>query len=281
MAIAYGGSGKKQPHSRDEPAELNDLPAELSGSQCPNVVLSSLASDEYDLLRPYLERVELPQHYILFEQGQKIEYVYFPCDGMVSFVVLTSDGRSVEVGIVGHEGVVGTPRCVGLTRGPFRAICQIPGHAARLRGDVLEELLPSMPRFQLAVGRYILMQGLQMAQIAACNRLHEIDQRLARWLLMCQDRVERDVLRLTHEFLAQMLGTGRPSVSLAAGTLERDGLIENGRGAIRILDRTGLENAACECYGVIQNFNCELGLRGLSSLDHGFVGEQTSTPLPK
>jgi CRP-like cAMP-binding protein len=105
------------------------------------------------------------------------------------------------------------------------------------------------------------MQGMQVAQLAACNRLHDIDQRLARWLLMCQDRVDSELLPLTHEFLAQMLGTGRPSVTLAAGALESSGLIENMRGTVKVLNRKSLEQAACECYGVIQHFNGGLGLK--------------------
>src|SRR5204862_3618470 len=114
---------------------------------------------------------------------------------------------------------------------------------------------------QLITNRYVLMCGLQVAQIAACNRLHEIEQRLARWLLMCQDRVEAKVLPVTHEFISQMLGTGRPSVSLAAGTLQRAGMIENLRGRVRIVNRTDLENAACECYRALKQFNGSLGIR--------------------
>src|SRR5437764_15476920 len=111
------------------------------------------------------------------------------------------------------------------------------------------------------LSRYIRVQGLQIAQVAACNRLYELGQRLARWLLMCQDRVDSEVLPLTHDFLAQMLGTGRPSVSLAAGTLERQGMIENLRGRVRIVNRTDLENAACECYRALKQFNGSLGIR--------------------
>jgi CRP-like cAMP-binding protein len=120
---------------------------------------------------------------------------------------------------------------------------------------LLEETLRYAPERQLVLNRYVLVQGLQVAQIAACNRLHEIEQRLARWLLMCQDRVDSELLPVTHEFLAQMLGTGRPSVSLAAGILQRAGTIENLRGTVRILNRKDLEGAACECYRAMQRFN--------------------------
>jgi CRP-like cAMP-binding protein len=150
---------------------------------------------------------------------------------------------------------VGTPLAVGLNRGPYRSIMQIPGHGVKVKSEVLQQKLAEMPQLRLLLNRYVLTQGLQIAQIAACNRLHEIDQRLARWLLMCRDRVDSDLLPITHEFLAQMLGTGRPSVSLSAGTLQKNGIIDNARGAVRILDHSKLESAACECYRAIQQFN--------------------------
>lgn len=232
-----------------------------TGSAVKNVLLLSIPDNEFDLLRPHLEFVDLPHHYILHEQGEKLDFAYFPNEGMVSLVVSSADGRSVEVGIMGKEGMVGTPLAVGMRLGPYRAIMQIPGNATRINADLLQELLPLAPSLQMELSRYVLMQGLQMAQVAACNRLHELEHRLARWLLMCQDRVDSEVLTLTHEFLAQMLGSGRPSVTLAAGILERAGLIENMRGTIRIINRKNLEQAACECYGVIQHFNGGLGLK--------------------
>ena len=122
-----------------------------------------------------------------------------------------------------------------------------------------------MPELGLMMNRFVLVQGLQIAQIAACNRLHEIEQRLARWLLMCQDRVNSEYLPVTHEFLAQMLGTGRPSVSLAAGILQKAGIIENARGSVKVLDRNQLESAACECYRAIQQFNRTLAARNIAA----------------
>ena len=234
---------------------------DVSGRQVKNVILLSLPDDEYSLIRPHLEFIDLPHHLILHEPAEKIEYGYFLNEGMTSLVVVISDGRSVEVGIVGREGVVGTPLAVGLRRGPCRAIIQIPGNGVRIRAGVLEDTLQLAPALRTALSRYALMLGLQAAQIAACNRLHEIEQRLARWLLMCQDRVDSQLIHLTHDFMAQMLGTGRPTVSLAAGILQRAGLIENLRGTVKILNRKSLEGAACECYGVIQHFNGGLGLK--------------------
>jgi CRP-like cAMP-binding protein len=226
-----------------------------------NIVLLSIPDEEYSLLRPHLEATDLPQYQILHEPGEKIDYTYFPNQGMTSLVALSRDGRSVEVGVVGKEGMIGMSLIMGLQRETFRAIMQISGSGLRMRSEVFQDVLLETPMLRSELTRFALMHGMQVAQLAACNRLHEVEQRLGRWLLMCQDRVDSQLLPLTHEFLAQMLGTGRPSVSLAAGALEQAGLIENCRGMIKILNRKSLEEAACECYGVIQNFNGGLGLR--------------------
>jgi CRP-like cAMP-binding protein len=234
---------------------------DAAGRAVNNVILLSLPDEEYNLLRPHLEPAELPQYDILHEPGEKIDFGYFLNDGMTSLVALSVDGRSVEVGIVGREGMVGMSITVGILRGTFRAIMQMSGCGVRIRAEVLQEILLCASTLRLELSRFALMHGMQVAQLAACNRLHEIPQRLARWLLMCQDRVDSQLLPLTHEFLAQMLGTGRPSVTLAAGVLENAGLIENLRGTVKILNRKSLEEAACECYGVIQHFNGGLGLK--------------------
>src|SRR5580693_4854478 len=234
---------------------------DAAGKAINNVILLSLPDEEYNLLRPHLEPAELPQYDILYTPGEKIDFAYFLNEGMTSLVALSADGRSVEVGIVGREGMVGMSLTVGLLRGTFRAIMQMSGSGVRIRSDVFQEILLCASTLQSELSRFALMHGMQVAQLAACNRLHEIEQRLARWLLMCQDRVDSQLLSLTHEFLAQMLGTGRPSVSLAAGILEDAGLIENLRGTVKILNRKSLEAVACECYGVIQHFNGGLGLK--------------------
>ncbi|MGA9470842.1 MAG: Crp/Fnr family transcriptional regulator [Terriglobales bacterium] len=232
-----------------------------AGKAIGNVILLALPNEEYSQLRPALEPIDLPQYQILHEPAEKIDYAYFLNEGMASIVALSSDGRSVEVGIVGKEGMVGMPLMMGLQRGTFRAIMQMPGSGVRIRGSAFQEILPSVPTLAALLGNFALMHGMQTAQLAACNRLHDIDQRLVRWLLMCQDRVDAQLLPLTHDFLAQMLGTGRPSVSLAAGVLEDAGLIENLRGTVRVLNRKNLEASACECYGVIQHFNGRMGLK--------------------
>jgi CRP-like cAMP-binding protein len=241
--------------SKNKEEFQSGLRTDIAGRPIKNTTLQSIPEDEFDLIRPHLEPAHVSTRHILQETGERIQFAYFLNDGLASLVILTTDGRSVEIAIVGREGVVGTPLAVGLHRGPYRAIMQIPGTALRIKSAVLEEYLPETPVLRLMLNRYILIQGLQFAQIAACNRLHEIEQRLARWLLMCQDRVGSEVLPITHEFLAQMLGTGRPSVSLAAGMLHRAGMIENLRGKVRIRDRKQLEGATCECYAAIQHFS--------------------------
>jgi CRP-like cAMP-binding protein len=227
-----------------------------TGNPVQNQILNSIPEPEYKQLRSLLEFVPLPAYYVLHEAGEEIEFVHFLNDGLVSLVVQTSDGRSVEIAVIGREGVVGAPLALDLPRRrPYQAMLQIPGSCVRIEFDILEDALKTMPALRRELNRHLLVRGLQIAQIAACNRLHEIDQRLARWLLMCRDRVDSDLLPVTHELLAQMLGTGRPSVSLAAGILQKTGIIETSRGAVRILDRTGLESAACECYRVIEQFS--------------------------
>jgi CRP-like cAMP-binding protein len=235
--------------------------SDTAGKAVSNIVLLSLPDAEYSLLRPHLEPLDLPQYKMLHQPGERIDFVYFLNEGMTSLVALSRDGRSVEVGIVGKEGMVGIPLTVGLQRATFRAIMQMAGNGLRMRSETFQDLLVSAPMLRYELSRFMLMNGMQVAQLAACNRLHEIEQRLARWLLMCQDRRDSQMLPLTHEFLAQMLGTGRPSVSLAVGALEGAGHIENLRGTVRILNRKSLEEAACECYGVIQHFNGGLGLK--------------------
>jgi CRP-like cAMP-binding protein len=252
----------KRPTTLVRPVPLHPgARSDAAGKAVKNVVLLSLPDKEYALLRPHLEPAELPQYEILQEPREKIDFSYFLNDGMASLVALSRDGRSVEVGIVGKEGMVGMPLTVGLRRGTFRAIMQMSGSGLRVRSKVFQDVLVCAPSLRSELSRFALMNGMQVAQLAACNRLHEIEQRLARWLLMCQDRVDSQLLPLTHEFLAQMLGAGRPSVSLAAGSLESAGLIENLRGTVKILNRKSLEEAACECYGVIQHFNSGLGLK--------------------
>lgn len=247
--------------------QLPSIPAALpprtdrDGKIIKNRILLTIPEDEFIALRSLLEPLEMPQYKIFYEQGTKIEHAYFPNEGMVSLVVLVNDGRSVEVGITGNDGIVGAPLAFGFESAPMRAIMQVAGKGLRIPSTLLEDLFSSAPNLKYQIEHFVMLQQLQVAQLAACNRLHDMDQRLARWLLMCQDRVDSENIPLTHEFLAQMLGSGRPTVTIAAGVLERAGLISNTRGSVKILNRKRLEDAACECYRVIQNYKGSLSLK--------------------
>src|SRR6202163_3446786 len=231
------------------------------GKQISNKVLLATPDNEYELMRADLRYIDLPHHLSLHEPAQKIEGVYFLNRGMVSQVVVTKDGRTVEVGVVGNEGYVGAGLAAGLSRSSVREIIQIAGDGFRILGNALERVLRSAPRLQVILNRHTGLQGMQIAQTAACNRLHDIQQRLSRWLLMTQDRVDSGVLPITHDFIATMMGTDRSTVSLAAAVMQKKGIIDYVPGAVKIVNRRKLEKSACECYSVIQQFEDDLGLR--------------------
>src|SRR5271168_3512087 len=231
------------------------------GKPVSSLILLSLPDSDYRSLRPHLEYVSLPNHLVLHELGRKLEFAYFPNRGLISLVVVMKDGKTAEAGIVGNEGFTGTLAAVGLSRSPLQAIVQITGDGFRVEVGALQNTLESSPHLQSMLSRYAVVRSMQIAQTAACNRLHDIEQRLARWLLMTQDRVDSESLPITHDFLATMLGTDRPSVSIAAGVLQKKKLIEYTRGAVKIVNRKKLEDSACECYGIIQEYNGELGLK--------------------
>src|SRR5208283_1776423 len=231
------------------------------GKPVGNIILLSISDSDYSLLRPHLEYVSLPNHLVLHEAGGKLEFAYFPNRGLISLVVVMKDGRTAEAGIVGNEGFTGTLAAVGLSRSPLHTVVQITGDGFRVEVGALQNTLQTAPHLQMMLSRYAAIRGMQVAQTAACNRLHDIGQRLARWLLMTQDRVDSGSLPITHDFLATMLGTDRPSVSEAAGVLQKKKLIEYTRGAVKIVNRKKLENSACECYRVMQQYDGELGLK--------------------
>jgi CRP-like cAMP-binding protein len=229
-----------------------------AGKPVSNKILLSISESEYNSLRPHIEYVRLPNHLVLHEAGGRLEFVYFPNRGLISLVVVMKDGKTAEAGVVGNEGFTGAPAVVGLSRSPLRAVVQVSGDGFRVKPGALQNTLESAPHLQMILNRYAAIRGMQVAQTAACNRLHDIKQRLARWLLMTQDRVDSGALPITHDFLATMLGTDRPTVSLAAGALQKKGLIEYTRGAVKIVNRKKLEDAACECYAIIRQYDGEL-----------------------
>jgi CRP-like cAMP-binding protein len=232
-----------------------------AGNQVGNKILLSISDREYALVLPHLEFLDMPHHLSLYEPGQPLEFLHFPNSGMVSLVIATEDGRTVEVGEVGKEGFAGVQAAVGINKNQVREIVQIAGNGFRVKIGALKSLLEAAPELQRILTRYAVVQGMQFAQTAACNRLHNIEQRLARWLLITQDRVDSPTLAITHDFLATMLGTDRPTVSLAAGILQDKQIIAYTRGAVQILSRAKLKECTCECYGVIQQYNREIGLK--------------------
>lgn len=214
-----------------------------------NLILAGLPRKEYNRLLPDLEFVSLPPGEKLYKSGDAIEYVYFPSDGLVSLVTHMKDGTTVEVGIIGRDGMVGIPVLLGNDIAFEEAIVQIAGGAMRMRSNVFKEGLKNNHNSLLThLLLYTRALMKQVERTAACNRIHTVEKRLSRWLLMCHDRMESDELPLTQEFISNMLGTRRASVGTAAIGLQTDGLIRYLRGNISILDREGLEEAACECY---------------------------------
>lgn len=232
-----------------------------AGKALSNTILLSIPDGEFSALRPHLQFLDLPQGKRLHEPNRKLDFAYFLNSGMISLVITSRKQQSVEVGVVGNEGFTPLQLVAGLRRNPHLAIMQVAGEGFRIQATALLKLLPSSPVLEKALSRYAAVHGLQVAQTAGCNRLHDLEQRLSRWLLLTQDRVGSGLLRITHDFLATMLGTDRPSVSLAAGGLQRKRIIEYSHGAVKILNRKKLENSSCECYGIIQQFNGELALR--------------------
>ena len=216
-----------------------------------NTILRSLPSKELNSVLTTSEFVELPTHTVLNEMSEPIAFAYFIESGLASVLNVMEDGKSVEVGLTGREGFVGLPLLVGFTSSPSRVIMQIDGSGLRISVKDFAAVLSECPALEKSLQRFSQEMGVQATQVAACNRLHEVDERLARWLLMSQDRIDGNIVPLTQEFLAHMLGTRRASVTLAAGMLQKAGLITYSRGEVRIENRKELEDAACECYSAI------------------------------
>jgi CRP-like cAMP-binding protein len=212
-----------------------------------NHLLASLAPADLTRIAMDLEAVELPVRKVLYETDTEIEYVYFPTTGCVSMINATPDG-SVEVGTIGLEGMVGLPVLLRANSEPTRALVQVEAQAYRITSDAFRAVVAEREEMQRIFLRYALALFNQVGQSVACNRLHSLESRCARWLLMTHDRVDGDKFELTQEFLSYMLGVHRPAVTLAAGLLQRAGFIHYTRGHITVTDRQGLESASCSCY---------------------------------
>ena len=216
-----------------------------------NQLLTLLPRAELEKISPDLEPVTLALRQVLHEPDEKIAYVYFVTSGVISIVNEPDAGEIVECATIGPEGMAGFPLALGTSTIPSRAIVQIPGEALRMSSADFQRAFDRLPRFRALLLRYIMALLNQIAQVTSCNRLHEVQERCARWLLQTHDRVLSDSFPLTHEFLSQMLGVHRPTVTVAAGILQKAGLVEYSRGTITILDRKGLEAASCNCYRLI------------------------------
>ena len=225
---------------------------DIDGNHIHNELLLRLPPNERKPLFAKLEFVRFKTHHVLHEARRSIRSVYFVNSGLASVVSVLTNGRSVEVGLIGKEGFVGLALLAGFRKSFTRVIAQADMTAFRLDADVLTGLLRNSPVLNRELQRLLQIATVEMSQLAACNRLHQVNQRLARRLLMSQDRISSNSLPLTHEFMALMLGTRRSSVSLAAGVLQNAGIIDYTRGNVVILSRPALERAACECYELIR-----------------------------
>ncbi len=227
-------------------------------SQTSNFLLGSLPSSLRNGLMSRMEAIALPKQTVLYEPNEIPKHAYFMTSGVASVVSYTAGGSSAEVGLIGREGFSGSLHLLGPASVPSRCFIQVEGTALRTPFEELrQEFFRSEP-LRTAVLKFIQEQSLMLEQLATCNRLHEAEERLARWLLMVQDRVQSHMINITQESLADMLGARRTTVAIAAGTLQRSGFIEYNRGRVHILDRECLETAACECYGVVRRLLANL-----------------------
>jgi CRP-like cAMP-binding protein len=237
--------------SRPRDAVTKAVVSGIDGQPLHNKILLGLRNHACAALFSKLEFVSLPTNTVLNEAGEPIKFAFFMNDGLASVLNIMGDGKSVEVGLCGREGFIGIPLTAGFSSSYARTIVQVAGTAFRIRAKDLVVAVGECPKLATDIQRFAQELGLQSSQVAACNRLHDVEERLARWLLMCQDRLGGDLVSLTQDFLAHMLGTRRASVTVAAGILQKAGLITYARGIVKIESRTQLEDAACECYGTM------------------------------
>ena len=214
-----------------------------------NALLQALRNGESTPIEG-IELVDVRTHQAIYDTGKPMEKVYFPIDAVISVVTTLIDGTSVEVGSIGSEGTTGIFTALGASTVPNATFCQVDGRSFVMSVETFERYLNTVPKFREALNKYALGYINVLAQLVACNRLHALDSRYARWLLMTHDRVGRDTFPLTQEFLAMMLGVRRSGVTLAATAFSDAGFIKYSRGTMTIVDRAGLEKESCECYAV-------------------------------
>jgi hypothetical protein len=239
-------------------AQADSAPLRGDGTALRNKILSLLPPSELDAVLERTEMIAVESKEIVWERHKPIRFVHFPEDCVISLVTDLNDGDKVEAMTVGNDGFVGMAVFNGLPASKLTAIGQITGNSRRMASEDFTEVVGMCAGLDRLLHRYSQFVFETVAQSAACNRLHVIEQRCARWLLMSHDRVGRDRFDLTQEFLAEMLGVRRPGVTVAMGVLEKAGLIAHGRGNITVINRPGLEKAACECYATIRERHASL-----------------------
>jgi CRP-like cAMP-binding protein len=237
---------------------LGGAPKNASTNRTRNKILNLLPAKELAAVLMRSEVVPIKSEQIIFRRNEPIHFAYFPDDCVISLVTEMEDGDAVEAMTIGNDGFIGMPVFHGVNSSRLKAIGQISGEATRLATEDFRALARELDTFNRLLHRYSQFVFETVAQSAACNRLHVIEQRCARWLLMSEDRVGRNNFDLTQEFLAEMLGVRRPGVTVAMGVLEKAGLISHGRGNITVVDRAGLEKVACECYQTIRTRQAQL-----------------------
>ena len=235
-----------------------------------NRLLSLLPPRDYERLRPHLHRIPMEYRQSLYRAHKPIEFVYFIETGVGSLVNTMANGQASEVGTIGNEGVVGLPLVLGDDRAPTGVYIQVPGAGLRMKATLFKKELARSASMRTVMLHYAHAFFNQVAQSAACNQFHSIEQRCCRWMLMTHDRMQSDEFLLTQEFLAMMLGVQRTGVTAAAGALQGAGLIRYKRGNVTIIDRRGLIRRSCECYGVSKKeFDRLLGARALRKFQSG------------
>jgi len=236
-----------KPHPRSKNHQLSDLP-----------------SDEFKRIFSHLEEASLELGQVLYESGDRLEYIYFPTTAIISLLYIMENGATAEIGVVGNEGFLGVPLVLGGETTPNRAVIQSAGEALRMKSKALKAEFERGAVFHNLLLRYTQALLTQISQTAVCNRLHSLEQQLCRWLLLSHDRLDSDKLVMTHDLISNMLGVRREGVTLAAAKLVKRHLIKNVRGTITVLDRQGLEGLVCECYQVVNiEYNRLMG-RGIA-----------------
>lgn len=233
----------------------------VAGKAVHNILLTRMPDSEFTIIKPHLEFAVFNSGEYLERADEVLTAAYFPNRGICSLLIETADGRSVQVGLAGCEELIGLTLIGGVDRLPYSVVVQVPGEGFRILCSTMKKMFAAMPEFTRMLVRHLSLRAIEQAQNTGCNRLHSVEQRLAKLLLMLHDRVKADEITTTHDFLSKMVGADRTSVSLAIGELENGGMLTRRRGLVNIRSRAMLEEQSCECYQVLKTFNSELGLK--------------------